>query len=96
MSMVHIDCLLASHECKVLLKSNNLKFLNYFLENPYLWNIIKSSVNEAYIEGHISRLVDKSGKLKKKSLWENLEQLLNFLYFEKLSIFSMRCLVERP
>jgi hypothetical protein len=58
---------------KTLLKSEILKFLNYFLENPHSCNIIKSSVNEAYIQGFNYHLDDKSGKLKKKPLRENLE-----------------------
>jgi hypothetical protein len=58
---------------KTLLKSKKSQTLNYFLENPHSWNIIKSSVNEAYIYGLNSHLVNKSGMLKKKYLWENLE-----------------------
>jgi hypothetical protein len=34
--------------------------LNYLRENPHSWNIIKSSVNKAYIEGIYSRHHDKS------------------------------------
>jgi hypothetical protein len=35
--------------------------LNYLRENPHSWDIIKSSVNETYIEGLYSRRHDKSG-----------------------------------
>jgi hypothetical protein len=67
MAIVYIVCLLASHEWKDASQVHNsqslINSLNYLRENLQSWNIIKSSVNEAYIEGLNSRCHDKSGNL---------------------------------
>jgi lipopolysaccharide export system protein LptC len=86
---------LAMSETTVL-KSIILKILilllipwNYLLENHLSWNIIKYSINIAYIEGFYSRLGDKSGKLRKESLRENLEHFSKNPFFETCPVFKM-------
>jgi hypothetical protein len=99
MAIVHIVCLLANHEWNDASQVHNSQnsqsltnALNYLCENPHSWNIIKSSVNEAYIEGFYSHRHDKSGKLKKESLWENLGRFSKIPLFETCPILMMEIL----
>jgi hypothetical protein len=44
------------------------------MKHLFSHNIFKSSLSGAYLEGFYSRLGNKSGKMEKKPLQENLKQ----------------------
>jgi hypothetical protein len=86
MAIVHIvACWLAMSE-KTLLKSkisNSLSLINsliYLHENPRSWNIIKSSMNEAYIERLYYHRHIKSGNPSSPNKFE-MEGLHNHLSY---------------